>query len=233
MGYVLGISSGRKGKVTDSAVREILTGCSQNSDLEARFIGLSGKLIRPCEGCNGCADDNRCVLKDDLDPVLNQCLGAEAIIFGAPRYWNHMNAKALAFWERACFSGRHNAFFPLAGKYGIIAAVAGSDRSGPVVADLTTFFEDARMHPAGTLAVQGEYACFSCGYGDLCAVGGFKELFPLGTEIRPEITPSLANQHPELADLEPDRRDLTQEAREVGRTLARLLEIRRKKRSVG
>lgn len=230
MPLILGISAGRKGKVTDSAVRAVLDGAAKESDLETSFISLAGKLIRPCEACNGCADDNRCVLKDDLQEVLDQCHEAEAIVFGAPRQWNHMNAKALAFWERACFSGRHNAVFPLAGKYGLIVAVAGSDRPEPVVEDLTVFFQDARMHLAATLPVQGEYACFTCGYGNYCAVGGFKNLFPLGTEITPKIMPSLTNQHPEKADLGPSLRDLTGRAREAGRTLARLVEIRADKR---
>ncbi len=104
---IVGISAGRKNKVSDSLVKAILEG----SGREHTFINLSGKLIRPCEACNGCVDTNRCVLKDDLMPILEKCYEAQAIVFGAPRHWNHMNTKGLAFWERACFSGRHNSVF--------------------------------------------------------------------------------------------------------------------------
>ena len=136
MTRIIGISAGRDGKVTESLVKAILEGSGE----EYEFISLSGKLIRPCEGGTGCVKDNRCVLEDDFQQVIEKCYGAEAIVFGAPNYWDHMNAKGQAFWERACFSGRHNSVFPLEGKLGVIAAVAGTDYGEPVIKDLEAYF---------------------------------------------------------------------------------------------
>ena len=66
MARIVGISAGRDGKVTESLVKAILDGSGE----EHEFISLSGKLIRPCEGCNGCVKTNRCVLEDEFQPVL-------------------------------------------------------------------------------------------------------------------------------------------------------------------
>lgn len=171
-------------------------------------------------------NNNQCVLRDDFQPILEKCFEAQSIVFGAPRYWNHTNAKGQAFWERACFSGRHHSVFPLQGKLGVIAAVAGSGDGRPVVEDIEIFFDDAKIHALETIAIQGEYVCFTCGSGSDCPVGGFVELFPLGTRITREIIPSLINQHPNMCNLKPDEHNLSARAREIGRRLGRALEAR-------
>jgi multimeric flavodoxin WrbA len=225
MARIVGISAGRDGKVTESLVKAILEGSGEDYE----FISLSGKLIRPCEACNGCVKTNKCVLEDDFQPVLDKCYAADAIVFGAPNYWDHMNAKGQAFWERACFSGRHNSVFPLEGKLGVIAAVAGTDHGAPVIDDLKMYFDDARMHVVGEISVQGEYACFTCGYGNHCPVGGFVDMYPLGTTVRPELLPSLTNQHPNKTDLPEEERNRLNDARKMGQILSRVLGIRKKK----
>jgi hypothetical protein len=219
---IIGISSGRNNKVTESLIRYILEGTGQAYE----FISLSGKLIRPCEACNGCVKNNRCVLDDDFQEVLEKCYTAEAIVFGAPNYWKHMNAKGHAFWERACFSGRHNCVFPLEGKLGVIAAVAGTGNGKPVINDIKTYFDDARMHIVEKISVQGEYACFSCGHGNHCPVGGFVDMYPLGTTIKPKIVPSLTNQHPDNPDLPLEERNRVNYAKIIGEILGKVLDTK-------
>jgi len=225
MAEIIGISAGRDGKVTESLVRAILEGSGRDYE----FISLSGKLIRPCEACNKCVKDNRCTLEDDFQEVLEKCYEAEAIVFGAPNYWDHMNAKGHAFWERACFSGRHNSVFPLEGKMGVIAAVAGTGHGKPVVDDIAAYFEDARIHTVGEISAQGEYACFTCGHGNYCPVGGFVDMYPLGTAVKPELVPSLTNQYPENPDLPEEERSRLNDARRMGEILSKVLDTRKKK----
>ena len=222
---IIGISAGRKNKVTDSVIKAILEG----SGKECEFISLSGKVIRPCEACNGCVTNNRCILKDDFQPILEKCYKAKAIVFGAPNYWDHMNAKGMAFWERACFSGRHNSVFPLEGKFAVSAGIAGTGNGQPVIDDLEEYFEDARMHVVEEISVQGEYACFTCGHGNHCPVGGFVDMYPLGTEITPEIIPSLTNQNPDNPDLPEEERNLLDSAKSIGRILSRAIDTKEDK----
>jgi len=225
MAEIVGISAGREGKVTESLVRTILEG----SGRDCEFISLSDKLIRPCVACNGCVKDNRCTLEDDFQEVLEKCYDADAIVFGAPNYWDHMNALGQAFWERACFSGRHNSVFPLEGKMGVIAAVAGTGNGQPVVNDIATYFEDARIHKVGDISIRGEDPCFTCGHGNYCPVGGFVVMYPLGTPVKPEFAPSLTNQYPEDPDLHKEGRCRLNDARKLGEVLSVVLKVRKKK----
>lgn len=220
---IIGISAGRRRKVTESIVKAMLEG----SGVDFELISLSGKTIRPCEACNGCVKTNKCVLKDDFQPIADKLYRADGLVFGAPTYWDHMNAKGQAFWERACFAGRHNALFPLQGKMGVIIGVDGYKGNGEfVIRDVQRFFDDARIYTVSHITAQGEFACFSCGYGNYCPVGGFVELFPSGTPITGEITPSISNQHPEDKELPIKERDITARAAEMGKVLVRAIENR-------
>ncbi len=221
MAEIIAISAGRKNKVTESLIRAILQATGKSYEL----ISLSGLIIRPCEACKGCVKTNKCVLEDDLQPIIDKMHQAKAIVFGAPTYWDHMNAKGQAFWERVCFSSRHNALFPLAGKPGVIVAVDGIGDGRYVIRDAGLFFEDARINLVDTIVAQGEYACFSCGYGNRCSVGGFVELFPLGTPITKEIIPTITNQHPEICNLEPSNRTLIPQAKKIAEALCRVMEF--------
>ncbi|MDW7740514.1 MAG: flavodoxin family protein [Bacillota bacterium] len=217
MNKLIGISAGRKGKATESLIRAILAGTGTQYDL----ISLSGKLIQPCEACNGCVKTNRCIIKDDFQKVYESLQQADGFVFGAPTYWEHMNSKGQAFWERACFSGRHNALFPLKGKIAVAVGIGGYDSTGEhVLADLKRYFEDARINLLDSIVAQGEFACFNCGFGSTCPVGGFADLYPLGTPITPEITPSICNQLPNVADLPDSLRDIRGKAHGLGLLLA-------------
>ncbi len=172
---VVGVGAGRRGKFTESLVRTVLEG----TGLDTEFISLSGKLVRPCEACNGCVETNRCVLRDDFDAVWERVAAADGLVFGAPTYWDRMNTKGAAFWERLCFTGRHRERFPLRGKPAAMVAVDGSAGTGEyVLGDLGRYFADARLDVVGDVAGGGEFACFTCGFGEDCDVGGFLSLYP-------------------------------------------------------
>ena len=222
MKKVIGLSAGRKNKVSETVIRAMINGMVEEELIDYEVVSLSGKVIRPCEACNGCVATNRCILKDDFQPVMDKMLAADAIIFGGPTYWDRMNGKGQAFWERACFSGRHNSLFPLKNKKGFVVAVDGVGDGRHMIRDTKLYFEDARIEYSGYIAVQGEYACFTCNYGNDCEVGGFRELFPSNPVITKEITPSPENQHPEKQDHH-FKKSIVPEAMEKGRLFRKKL----------
>jgi len=155
---IVGISSGRSGKVTESLVESVLAGAGGDSEL----VSLSGKLIRPCEACSGCIESSQCVLQDDFQLVIERDRESDELVFGAPTYFAQMNSKGQDFWERLCFSGRHNAAFPLKDKPAVMVAVDIEDgKSEPVLVGLDRYFRAANLRAVSHLAGCGEYACFT------------------------------------------------------------------------
>ncbi len=105
---VVGISAGRKNKVTESVVKAVLDRVKGRTV----FISWSGKMIRPCEACNGCVATNRCVLDDDFLWAADQIRESDGLVFGAPNHFKHMNSKGSAFWERCVSPGVTMPSFP-------------------------------------------------------------------------------------------------------------------------
>lgn len=184
----IGISAGRDEKVTEKVVKSILKASGEDND----FYSLSSFEILSCDGCNGCVESHQCVKDDKLNQIAEAMQQADRIVFGAPEYWGGMNAKGRAFWERICFSSRHNEYFPLAGKPAVLIGVSGDGNSAGVIEDGTEFMQDARLEIIEKIEIKGEYACFDCGYGHLCQVGGLKNFYDLPVRAeevkRPRLT---------------------------------------------
>ena len=202
MKKVIGVSSGRKNKISDKSIKIILN----NLNCKSKFFSISDFDILTCDACNGCVDDNLCIKNDGLNRIFKEMIDSDVIIFAGPEYWDGANAKTRAFWERVCFSGRHNSYFPLKNKLGVVLGVSGKGRSCHVIQDITRFMEDAKINIIKKISIQGEYACFSCGYGENCEAGGVYELYPNNQKISREKIPSLANQHPENCQKRSDKR---------------------------
>ncbi len=213
---VVGISAGRPGRVTDNAVRMIL----EATGLESVFFSLGRPDMKMCLACSRCVESNRCALDDELGEIALAMEGAEAVVFGAPQYWTGVNARARGFWERICFSGRHREVFPLAGKPALMVAVSGSGEASPAIRDLEAFMSDARLRVVDQVSLQGEYACFTCGYGPTCMVGGYVGMYEPGTPVTRERIPCIANQYPHLPERLGDARP---RLRRAGQKLARKL----------
>lgn len=163
---ILGISaSGRKDGVTGQAVQALLAA----TGLEYEYVSLAGKKISGCIGCTLCAGDNICKLQDDWNEIGEKMRRADAIVFGAPNYFEQMNALGHACWERT-FSFRHREIFDLAGKLGVSVSVEyeGNDS---VNSQIEYFMRRNHMAVIDRVAVHACGQCYTCGYGHDCGVG--------------------------------------------------------------
>lgn len=172
---ILGISaSGREGRVTESAVRAVVEAAAESAGCAAadapRFISLSGLTIGGCQGCLRCAGDNRCRVNDDWPEVGNAMLEADAIVFGAPSYYGTINALGHACLERT-YSFRHRERFLLAGKLGVAVDVGREASERPVHRYIQSMFRSNMMAVVGSARADGASQCYTCGYGEDCAVG--------------------------------------------------------------
>ena len=200
---ILGISgSPRRGQTTDRLVQEVLsaTGC------DTEFISLSGKRIGPCIGCLGCVKDNICVVNDDMAELRKRIVEADALVIGAPNYFDMIGGLAHCFLERF-YQFRHRDGDEITGKLGVVVAVGGRNPESPA-RNIEKFFEYNQIQHLGTVTAQGPANCFNCGVGETCKVSAIHKLFGPDTKVTEEMIPDLSKQTGAI-----------EEARALGRTL--------------
>ena len=99
--------SPRKGGNTETLLKTALDVLDEKG-IETEFISLAGKSILPCTACAACSKENRCILKDDFDPVYRKMLDSDGFIVGSPVYFGSATPEMMALLDRAGYVARHN-----------------------------------------------------------------------------------------------------------------------------
>ncbi len=147
---ILGLScSPRKSGNTEILVGEALDG-AQKEGAEVELCSLSGKEIKPCDGCYTCRETGKCHINDDMQAVYQKLIEADGIIFGTPIYFYSMAAQAKALIDRTYALNTPNR--SLANKVGGVITIAGSIGIIDAVKDLYFFITIHRMLPANYVA---------------------------------------------------------------------------------
>jgi multimeric flavodoxin WrbA len=171
------------------------TGC------DYEMVNLAKLNIRPCLGCVKCADTNRCIQPDDMAPLYDKIVAADALIVGAVVYFAHPNAFTRTFLERL-FPLRHKEPQTM-GKLGVTVCVGGNEAEQSV-REVTYHLESYFNYKiVGSLFFNSATPpCFICGYGTTCQYGGparwmTPEEFAAFNEITPEMFQNFED-HPEV-----------------------------------
>lgn len=67
---------------------------------DSELILLKNKNIEYCKGCLACHHIDRCVIKDDINPIIDKLVEAETIIFGVPNYFDNVTGLFKNFMDR-------------------------------------------------------------------------------------------------------------------------------------
>ena len=188
---ILGISGSPRKHETSGTYRLVET-VLENTGIDYELISLRGRTISGCIACLGCAKDNVCKVTDDLTPLREKIVTADAYVIGAPNYYSTLNALTHAFIER-WFQFRHQEGDLLWGKLGVAVGVGGMDGRNPADA-LDMFFRYSFIETVAKVIGQGAASCYICGYGETCKVGVIQMVHGEGTRITPEITPDVTGQ---------------------------------------
>ena len=135
------------------------------------IVELARLNIRPCAGCVKCAKTNRCVQKDDMAPLYEKIVSAEALILGGVTYFAHPNAFTRLFMERM-FPLRH-VHPQTMGKPAVAVAVGGDEAeqvAREIAYHLNSYFN---FEIVGSVFYNSATPpCFICGFGTTCKYGG-------------------------------------------------------------
>ena len=84
---------------TWALVGEILRGAA-SAGATVEEIVLNKLTIRPCQACDTCRKSLHCRLEDDMQPLYDKLLAADAVVIGTPIYFWSMSAQMKAFVDR-------------------------------------------------------------------------------------------------------------------------------------
>lgn len=99
--------SPRKSYNTATLLEKALEGAASQG-AETELIHLYDLDFKGCKSCFACkvkdsTNFGRCVMKDDLSPVIEKLREADAIILGSPIYYGSITGEARSFMERFLF----------------------------------------------------------------------------------------------------------------------------------
>ena len=188
---ILGIS-GSPRKNEKSSVYKLVQTVLENTGLEYEMVSLRKKAISGCIACLGCVQDNICVVDDDLAPLREKIVEADAFVIGAPNYYSTLNATTHAFLER-WFQFRHQTGNTLWGKLAVTVGAGGTSGSFPAD-DLEKFLLYNFIETVGKVQGQGAASCYSCGFGETCQVGIPSMIHGAGVKITKEMIPNVTKQ---------------------------------------
>ena len=100
--------SPRKNFNTAQILKEAQKGAEQ-AGAEVEYINLFDLEFKGCRSCYACKIKNSktqglCAIKDDLRPILEKCLNANAVIIGTPIYCGNPTGTYRNFMERFGFA---------------------------------------------------------------------------------------------------------------------------------
>lgn len=143
---ILGIvCSPRTGGNTEILVTEALE-AAKAAGAETSLFLVAGKNIAPCDGCGACLKSGVCKIKDDMQPLYQELLNADGIIFGTPVYYNNVSAQAKTIIDRT-YAFRQTR--QLRGKVAAAMVAVRRIGAGQVLSLLYSYFVAQRMIIAG------------------------------------------------------------------------------------
>ncbi len=147
---ILGLSfSPRRQGNTEILLDQALQGAQQEG-AEVELYSLSGKEIKPCDGCEACAKTGKCHIKDDMQTVYQKLVAADGIIFGTPVYFFSMASQAKALIDRTYALRRPT--IRLVNKVGGVITVASNLGRSDVLKDLYFYIAINHMIPTDYVA---------------------------------------------------------------------------------
>jgi len=118
----------------------------EKEGIEVEIIHVGNKTIRGCLACNGCVknQDEKCVIKDEVNDWIQKMKEADGIIFGSPVHYASVGATMKAFLDRAFYvTSVNNSML----RHKVGAAVVAVRRSGgvPTFSQLNNYINYSEM----------------------------------------------------------------------------------------
>lgn len=71
-----------------------------NESINSEIILLKNKKIEFCKGCLACHYNDKCIIDDDINDLIDVLVGADLIVFGVPNYFDNVTGLFKNFMDR-------------------------------------------------------------------------------------------------------------------------------------
>jgi NAD(P)H-dependent FMN reductase len=164
------------------------------------LVHLADLTIGPCKGCVECAPSNVCVQPDDMAPLYDRIVAADALIVGGAVYFGRLNALTHTFLERL-YPLRHR----LPRTMGKLAAAVcvGAIEAETVVQEISEFLEKYFYYRlVGSVYFNSATPpCYVCGFGDTCQYGLPAMMLSPQEFARFKVTPELFRRFEDVPEV--------------------------------
>lgn len=134
-------SSPRKGGNSEVLCQQFAKG-AEESDHSVCKIDIRERKIAPCMACNACRENHICVIKDDMEKIIEEMRKADVIVLSSPVYFYSLSAQMKLVIDRT-----YSAFMDLKGKKLIYMVTAADPQHEAADAALDSFRGFARCLP--------------------------------------------------------------------------------------
>lgn len=156
-------SSPRRGGNSELALISFCR-AAEESNLSVEMIRLQELKLEPCRGCEHCAADGICIIKDGMQPLYNKVAAARGLVLATPVYFGSLSAQLKIFMDRfqCWWQAKYRLKKPYVqldqNKRGFVictGALHRQDFSDNVEAVGKVFFHSINYHFGGFLCLQG------------------------------------------------------------------------------
>ncbi len=86
----------------ESNTNKLVKKAAEASGYDYELIELAAMDIKPCTGCSECImNEGNCIIKDDMQPIYNKLMKADALIIGSPTYYMDISGAIKCFIDRS------------------------------------------------------------------------------------------------------------------------------------
>jgi len=92
-------SSPRRNGNSESLLNEFCR-AAEDAGWNVEMMKINNLKYRPCQACDACAKDGKCILNDDMQAVYPKMIDADALVIASPVTFGSLNAQLKMFIDR-------------------------------------------------------------------------------------------------------------------------------------
>ncbi len=100
MPKLLAVSSSPRREGNSEVILEEFCRGAREQNWDTERVRVNSLTIRPCQACDRCGKNGRCIVRDDMQDLYQQIIDSDALVLAAPVFFGSIAAQAKTFIDR-------------------------------------------------------------------------------------------------------------------------------------